>query len=87
MWYLWPTLEAFDAWHDSVCASLGIPHPNRNVATGEIDLDAEWTTAYTGVVEIAPDDWRAFVEPDVAATHPDGLGVPCDPPRPLGLDR
>lgn len=80
MWFSWPTFEAFEAWHDSVCAWLGLPKPGRNVATREIDLDAEWTTAYTGVVQVSAGDWRGFVEPDVAAAHPDGLGVPCDPP-------
>lgn len=79
-WYSWPDLAAFDAWHSSVCTGLGIPHPGRNAETGEIDLDAQWTTAYTAAVEVAPTDWRAVVETAIAATHPDGLGTPCDPP-------
>lgn len=78
MWYLWPTLEAFEAWHDSVCASLGIPHPNRNVATGELDLDAEWTTSYTDVTQVQ-DGWFAFVDPEVALANPDGLGAEYTP--------
>lgn len=80
MHYSWPSSEAFADWHDGVCRSLGIPHPNHNAATGVIDLNAQWTTAYTEAVEVASDDWRAFVEDDVAASHPIGLGVPCDPP-------
>jgi hypothetical protein len=80
MWYRWPSVGSFDAWHATACAALGIPHPGRNQATGEIDPDAEWTTAYTDVIEVAADDWRAIVEPAVAALVPDGLGVPCDPP-------
>lgn len=80
MWYSWQTVGAFDAWHATVCAALGIPHPGRNAATGEIDDDAQWTTAYTSVTEVAADDWRAVVEDDIAADYPDGLGVPCDPP-------
>jgi len=82
MFYLWTSRAAFDAWHDGVCAALSIPHPNRNAATGEIDYDAQWTTSYTDVAEVAADDWRAFVEDEIAAAHPDGLGVPCDPPPP-----
>lgn len=80
MWYSWQSRTDFDAWHTTVCAALGIPHPNRNEATGEIDVDAQWTTAYTEPVEVAVDDLRAVVEDDIAAAHPDGLGVPCDPP-------
>lgn len=80
MWYRWTSQESFDAWHDAVCVALGIPHPNRNAATGEIDVDAQWTTAYTNVTEVAADDWRASVEDHVAADFPDGLGTPSDPP-------
>ena len=85
MHYRWNSHDDFVAWHDLVCAALGIPHPNRNAATGEIDYDAQWTTAYTTVTEVAADDWRAFVEDDIAAQVPDGLGVPSEPPsaRPL----
>jgi len=80
MWRLWPNLVAFTAWHNAACAVIGIPHPNRNVATGEIDTDAQWTLTYTEAVIVADDDVRAVVEPDVAGLVPDGLGVPCDPP-------
>ena len=79
-WYSWPDLPSFDAWHATVCAGLGIPHPGYNEATGEIDTDAQWTTAYTAAVEVNPTDWRAVVEPDIAAAYPHGLGTPCDPP-------
>lgn len=80
MFYLWTSRAAFDAWHDGVCAALGIPYPNSNVATGEIDPDAQWTLRYTDVIEVAPNDWRAFVENDIASVFLDGLGTPCDPP-------
>lgn len=80
MYYLWSSLEDFDAWHAAVCAALGIPHPNRNDATGQIDPDAQWTVAYTYVNEVAPDDWRAFVEDEIASAYSEGLGVPCVPP-------
>jgi hypothetical protein len=80
MWHQWPDLEAFNAWHDTACAALGIPRPGRNAATGEVDVDAQWTTAYT--LPVVGEDVRAVVEPDVAALVPVGLGVPCDPPEP-----
>lgn len=80
MWHRWPDLEAFIAWHDAACNALGIPHPGRNAATGEVDVDAQWTTAYTDATVVADNDVRAVVEPHVDALVPDGLGVPCDPP-------
>lgn len=79
-WYSWPSLASFDAWHATVCASLDIPHPGRNEATGEVDLEAQWTTAYTVATEVAADDWRAVVEGAVAEQYAAGLGEPCDPP-------
>jgi hypothetical protein len=79
MWYQWTSLAAFDAWHADACAALGIPHPGNNAATGELDTDAQWTTAYTTPVTTDA-GVLAIVEPDVAALMPDGLGVPSDPP-------
>ena len=78
--YRWPSVAEFTTWHDAACAALGIPHPNRNAATGEIDPDAQWTTAYTEPTVVAADDVRAFVDDDVAALVPDGLGAPSAPP-------
>jgi len=80
MWYLWADLATFTVWHTAACAALNIPHPGANAATGVLDIDAQWTTAYTSVVHVGPDDWRAVVEPQVADLVPTGLGVPSDPP-------
>lgn len=80
MFYSWLSLDAFNAWHADACVALGIPHPNRNAATGEIDENAQWTTAYTEAVLVAEDDVRAYVEQYVADLVPDGLGVPSEPP-------
>jgi hypothetical protein len=79
MWLRWDSIDQFDYWHDAACAALGIPHPGSNAASGEIDEQAQWTTAYTSPVVTAT-DVRAVVEDHVAALVPDGLGVPCDPP-------
>jgi len=79
MLYQWADLDAFDPWHADACAALGIPHPGRNAATGELDEAAQWTTAYTSPVTTEA-GVLAVVEPDVAALFPDGLGAPCDPP-------
>lgn len=79
-WYTWASLIDFNTWHDKVCTALGIPHPGRNAATGEIDPEAQWTTAYTEAVVVADDDVRAIVEQHVAETVPNGLGNICEQP-------
>ena len=81
MFYRWSTLDAFNSWHANACVALGIPHPNHNAATGEIDEQAQWTTAYTDPIEVSLTDIRAFVEPAVAELVPDGLGTPSEPPE------
>ena len=80
MWYLWDSRASFDLWHETAKAFLGIPYPGRNLATGEVDENAQWTTAYTEPVVLADDDVRAVVEDHVALAVPDGIGAPCDPP-------
>lgn len=79
-WRTWATRAAFDAWHTTVVDGLNLPRVGFNEATGEPEPDAQWTTAYTEAVEVAPGDFRAPVEAHVAAQYADGLGVLCDPP-------
>ena len=85
MWHQWPDLASFDVWHDAACEALGIPHAGFNAATGDLDPDAQWTTAYTTPVTTEA-GVLAVVEPQVAELVPTGLGVPCDPPPPADLD-
>lgn len=80
MFYSWPSLDSFNAWHDSAKSALGIPYAGRNAATGEIDESAQWTTAYTEPTVVAEGDVRAYVEDHVASLIPDGLGTPPEPP-------
>lgn len=80
MFYFWLSFDSFNIWHESAKSALGIPYPGRNVATGEIDESAQWTTAYTEPVVVTENDVRAFVEESVAILVPDGLGIPSDPP-------
>lgn len=80
MFYTWPSLPLFESWHDSAKQALGIPYPGRNAATGEVDPEAQWTTAYTEPTVVADDDVRAYVEDTVASLVPDGLGQPSEPP-------
>jgi hypothetical protein len=80
MWYRWTDLTAFTVWHTAACAALGIPHAGNNAATGDLDVNAQWTTAYTEAVVVDADDVRAVVERQVAELVPTGLGEPSDPP-------
>lgn len=52
-WYEWNSIEDFNVWHDALCVSLGYPLDSYNQATGEIDLEAAKTTAYTSVSFVA----------------------------------
>ena len=82
-YFKWQSVDSFKAWHASVAAGLGIPHPNENMATGEVDEAAQWTTAYTVAKVVAADDVRASVEDAIAESYPVGLGVPSEmPPEP-----
>lgn len=79
-WYSWKSQEEFNEWHSAVCTNLGIPYPNRNSATGEIDESATWTIAYTSLVQVSLNDYRAFVEEGVATNNSNGLGTLCEQP-------
>jgi len=79
MHYTWESQEGFDAWHSVVKEALGIPYPNRNSKTGEVDENATWTTAYT---ELRTDDngvQYAKVEDNIAEEFAEGLGTPHTP--------
>lgn len=79
MMYKWQTVEAFDAWHETVKEALGIPYPNVNSKTGEIDENATWTTAYTNLREDDNGVKFAKVEEEIAAQYSEGLGEPHEP--------
>lgn len=79
-WYTWPTQADFDVWHDNVVQALNLPRIGNNAATGQPDPTAQATTAYTAVVEVAEDDWRAPVEAHIASDFADELGTPSEPP-------
>lgn len=86
MWYSWLSFDLFNAWHDAAKLALGIPHPGRNAATGEIDESAQWTTAYTEAIVVADNDVRAYVEDSVATLVAEGLGLPSEQPTWMGIN-
>jgi hypothetical protein len=51
---------AFHTYHDAACADHGIPYPGRNSETGEIMVDAQWTTAW-----ISPIDDHGIIKANV----------------------
>lgn len=75
MWYSWTTKTAFDVWNDLVVANLNLPRVGINQATGEPQPTKTQTVAYTSVIEVASDDWRAMVEQHIAERFADGLGA------------
>lgn len=77
--YKWESDEAFEAWHSVVKEALGIPYANKNSATGEIDENATWTTAYTNLNTDDNGVKFARVEDSVAEQFPEGLGEPHEP--------
>jgi hypothetical protein len=79
-WYTWPSQADFDAWHEPVVEALNLPRVGYNAATGQPQPEAQQTTAYTAVTEVAADDWRAPVEQHIASDYPDSLGSPSEPP-------
>jgi len=79
-WYTWPSVAAFNAWHNTVIDGLNLPRIGHNQATGQPEPQKQATTAYTSIVEVTETDWRAPVAADIAAAYTDGLGTPSEPP-------
>lgn len=79
MHYKWESEEAFEAWHSVVKKALGIPHPNRNNKTGDVDINAAWTTEYTRLQTDDNGVLFAKVEDQIAAHLTEGLGTPYEP--------
>lgn len=62
MWYEWDSLEDFNAWHDAICITLGIPD--------------EQTLAYTKAIAV-DDKFIAVVhDAEAAGLTPTELRVP-----------
>lgn len=79
-WFRWDSLDKFSKWHEAVKSALGIPHPNRSLATGRLRASsAHWTLDYTEPVIVSDGDVRAIVD-ERGVDFKDGIGDPCDPP-------
>ena len=90
-WVSFTDPAAFLAFHDVACADHGIPYPGRNVATGDVDPAAAWTTAYVDPVDDHGTIKAAVPDDDVTTygltttTAPvyyesDGITLVADPP-------
>lgn len=42
MWYEFDSLEAFNSWHDAICASLGIPDESTYAYTTAFEVEGKW---------------------------------------------
>lgn len=82
-YYTWPTLQAFNTWHQTVIDGLNLPRVGVNAHNGEPQPEKQQTLAYTSVTQVSEGDWRAPVEDDVAATYPTGLGTISEAPLAL----
>ena len=72
-WYTFISKEAFDTWHEGLKALLGYPLPSVD-KEGNV-IGEPYTTEYTSVVEVAPDDWRTIADSQYA----EGLEVSTEP--------
>lgn len=66
--YEWLSIEDFNSWHEALCKKLGYPLISINQLTGEPDLEATPTTAYT-----TPTELNGKVIADVEDQYADGL--------------
>lgn len=80
MWRKWADLTTFELWHQQVIEALNLPRISVNAATGNPQPEAQQTTGYTTIFQVAADDWRAYVETHVAQEFPNELGEESTPP-------
>ena len=73
MWYEWESIESFDQWHETKKQELGYPLPSINQATGEIDLDAQWTTEVALPIEVEGKIIASVADSDAEGLIPTNL--------------
>jgi len=83
-WYKFESQLLFDAWHNLVKTDLGIPYPNRNLKTSEIDENAQWTTSFIKPVVVAENDLRIYLLDKYAETYFQELGELTTSPYDIG---
>lgn len=76
-WYKWITVADFDAWHDEVKTALNYPIAAVNIE-GE-PTDAQATTDYTAIIEVSDQDYRAWVDDEIAIIS-DKIGIQSEQP-------
>lgn len=94
-WVEFADEAAFRQFHDAACKALGIPKPGENEGTGEVALDAQWTTGYVTPIDdrgtlkaqVDIDDVKTY---GLTETQPPIWPVPGDTktpaPRPAVFD-
>lgn len=85
-WYKWNSKDEFDVWHDNVKNALGLPKYGVGMNGGPQE-DSPLIEDYVIPVEVATDDWRANIEPEVVDLNLGGLGILSEaPPAPSAAD-
>jgi hypothetical protein len=85
-WYKFESQDLFDVWHEIVKADLGIPYPNKNLETGEIDEDAQWTTSFIEPYIVSETDLRIYLTDEYSDTYSQELGEVSEAPYNESLD-
>jgi hypothetical protein len=83
-WYKFKSQDLFDVWHEIVKADLGIPYPNKNLETGEIDEDAQWTTSFIEPYIVSETDLRIYLTDEYSSTYSQELGELTTSPYDIG---
>jgi len=73
-WYKFESQAFFDEWHNQVKAQLGIPYPNKNLQTGEVDENAMWTTSFIEPLIVSENDLRIYLADEYSETYSEKLG-------------
>jgi hypothetical protein len=79
-WAYFQNQGAWDAYHNAVCADLGIPRPGRNAASGEPAIMACWTDAWVDPIQVKGTGnvtaWVAQIPDEHVAEYGIALSVP-----------
>jgi hypothetical protein len=83
-WYKFKSQELFDVWHDLVKSHLGIPYANKNLETGEVDANAQWTTSFIEPVIVKENDLRIYLTDEYEQAYSEELGELTTSPYDIG---
>lgn len=78
-WAYFQNQAAFDAYHNAVCADLGIPRPGRIQSNGTPAILNQWTDAWVNPIQIRSQGnvttWAAQIPDSHVVTYDAVLGI------------